>query len=42
MGSAGSGGTGALAISGHKSTPTVTAATEEWTVALSNKTITVS
>ena len=42
MGSAGTGATGALAMSGLVSTPTVTAATEEWTVPEVNSTITVS
>ena len=42
LGSAGTGATGALAMSGHVSTPTVTAATEEWTANLANKTITAS
>jgi hypothetical protein len=42
LGSAGTGATGALAMSGLVSTPTVTAATEEWTASLSNKTITAS
>ena len=42
LGSAGTGATGALAMSGLVSTPTVTAATEEWTAPLANKTITSS